>query len=146
MEGRAWNLGENIPSNSRVAQLALWVQTPFCPAASELLGVFWSSLLFFFFFPSLNAKYSFYYILSSSKARVQKMELTSDHQVMLTLEIKLPVILPAKMGLFWNSRELQPGTSELWQIHRQVCRAKESRALLQRKGGAGRCCQLEVRE
>lgn len=31
---------------------------------------------------------------------------------MLTLKIKLPVILPAEMGLFGSSREWQPGTSK----------------------------------
>ena len=35
------------------------------------------------------------------------------NQKMLTLKIKLPVILPTKIGLFGNSRELQSWTSKL---------------------------------
>lgn len=44
---------------------------------------------------------------------------------MLTLNRKLPIILPAKMDLFGNGRKLQFGTNELWQNQRQVGRARE---------------------
>ena len=43
---------------------------------------------------------------------------TSDRQVMVTLNKSL--ILPANMGLFGKSREMQFGTNKLWQSHGQA--------------------------
>lgn len=43
----------------------------------------------------------------------------------MLLTLNLPVILPAKVGLFRNRRELQFGASRLWQNHRQVGRTRE---------------------
>lgn len=52
----------------------------------------------------------------------------------LALQIKLPVVLPAKISLFRKSRELQPGISNPWQNHRQVHQTK--RRLFYRGKGA----------
>lgn len=52
---------------------------------------------------------------------------------MLAFSIKLPIVLPAKMDLFGNKRELQFRTSKLWQNHRQVQQAKERNIILWRR-------------
>ena len=53
--------------------------------------------------------------------------------IIMTLKINLPVILPAKMGLFGHSREEQD--------HRQAWRTKErEEALLERRGGNWEGC------
>lgn len=54
----------------------------------------------------------------------------------LTLKIKLTVILPAKEGVFENSRGLHFRTSKLQQSHRQVHRQRRGTALLPRKTGS----------
>ena len=61
---------------------------------------------------------------------------------MITL-IKLPIILPEKMGLLGNSRELQSRTSKLWQNHRQVLRTKKRNAFLFKKGGSWEGCSKQ---
>lgn len=50
----------------------------------------------------------------------------------VTLKIKQSIILPAKMSLFRNSRELHFRTCNLWQNHGQVQRTKDRNTLSER--------------
>lgn len=52
---------------------------------------------------------------------------------LLTFKIKLPVILPAKVGLFGNGKGLQLGTCKLWQNHRQAHQTNKRNVILQRR-------------
>lgn len=56
------------------------------------------------------------------------------HYQLVTLKIKLPVIVPATMGLLENERELQSRTNKAQQNHRQDQGTKERHAFLRRKG------------
>ena len=58
--------------------------------------------------------------------------------VVLILKIKLPVILPAKVDLFRNSRELQSDTSSLWQNYRQVPTQNKEGTPVSYRGKGGR--------
>ena len=65
------------------------------------------------------------------------------NQKMLTLKIKLPVILPTKIGLFGNSRELQSWTSKL-KNQRQVHWTKQRSILYRGEGKLGGWCKHKV--
>lgn len=49
------------------------------------------------------------------------------------MTLKIKGILPAKLGLFRDSRELQLAVYGLWQNHRQTWRVKRRSVLLERK-------------
>lgn len=51
----------------------------------------------------------------------------------LTLEIKLPVTITAKMGLFGSSREFQSRASKPEQNHRQIRQTKERNVIVRRR-------------
>ena len=55
----------------------------------------------------------------------------------LTLKLKLPVTVTAKMGLFGNSREFQSRARKPEQNHRQVQQTKEKSVILWRRRGLG---------